>query len=334
MAFIDKISIYLPEKVRTNADISAQFPEWPVEKIASKTGIAERRISAENELSSDMAIKVAEKLFLEYSIDRSTIDFLIICSVSPDYNFPNNSCIVQNALGLRKDIGAFDYNLGCSGYVYGLAMANSFIDTGLAKNVLLITSETITKFINEKDKGNLTLFGDAAAATLLSADEGVCKPSNFMLGTDGGGGSSIIMHRGGMRQPSFSESTESQDQYGNVFDRNYLFMDGPEVFKFTLNTVPPLVKSVLTKANSSIDDMDLFVFHQANGFMLEQLRKFIKIPKEKFYFCIEKTGNTVASSIPIALKEAEKEGRLKKGDKVFLAAFGTGFSWGACILEF
>lgn len=334
MAYIDLISIYFPERVLTNAEISADFPEWPVEKIAQKTGINERRVSAAGELSSDMAIAVGEKFFEEYGLAREDIDFLLICSQSPDYYFPSTASLVQHALGLRKDIGCFDYTLGCSGYLYGLAMANSFIDSGLAKNVLLITSETITKFINERDKGNLTLFGDAATATLLRADGGLCRPSNFSLGTDGGGASKIIMHRGGMRQPGFEQGVVHEDRYGNVFDKNYLYMDGPEVFTFTLNTVPELVSKVLEESDLRKEDVDLFIFHQANRYMLEQLRKFIKIPEEKFYFCLEKSGNTVASTLPIALKQAQQEGRFEKGSKVLLAAFGTGYSWGACVLTF
>lgn len=334
MAYIDKISSYLPETRRTNEQISAQFPEWPVGKIAAKTGINERRISAEGELSSDMAIRAGEIFFEEHDINPTDIDFLIICSQSPDYYFPSTACIVQDQLGLRKNIGAFDYTLGCSGYIYGLAMAGSFLDSGLAENVLLITSEAITKFINEKDKGNLTLFGDAATATFLKRDEGMCSMSDFSLGTDGGGAKNIIMHRGGMRQPGFEEGNEVQDQYGNVYDKNYLYMDGPEVFKFTLNTVPGMVKGVLDKAGLAKEDVDLFVFHQANGFMLEQLRKFMKIPEEKFYICLAGTGNTVASSIPLALEQAHREGRIQKGAKVLTAAFGTGYSWGACVLEY
>ncbi|PTM19951.1 MAG: 3-oxoacyl-ACP synthase [Bacteroidetes bacterium] len=334
MAYIDKISTYFPAQRRTNAEISTKFPEWPVEKIANKTGIHERRISAEGELSSDMAIAVGERFFEEHEVMREEIDFLLICSQSPDYYFPSTACLVQHALGLRREIGGFDYTLGCSGYLYGLAMANSFIDSGLAKNVLLITSETITKFINEKDKGNLTLFGDAATATFLRADGGVCRPSNFSLGTDGGGAQNIIMHRGGMRQPGFKEGVVNEDRYGNVFDKNYLYMDGPEVFTFTLNTVPGMVKRVLAEAGLDKEDVDLFVFHQANGYMLEQLRKFIRIPKERFYFCLKKSGNTVASTIPIALKQAHAEGRLMKGSKVMLAAFGTGYSWGGCVLTY
>lgn len=334
MAYIDKISSYLPEKRRSNQEISTKFPDWQVEKIAAKTGISERRISAPGELSSDMAIRVGEIFFEDHGIKREEIDFLIICSQSPDYYFPSNACIVQEKLGLRKNIGAFDYTLGCSGYIYGLAMANSFLDVGLAKNVLLITSETITKFINEKDKGNLTLFGDAATATFLKREEGICALSNFSLGTDGSGAKNIIMRRGGMRQPSFEKGFELQDQFGNIFNHNYLFMDGPEVFKFTLNTVPPLVKGILLDAGLEKDDMDLFVFHQANGYMLDQLRKLLKIPKEKFYIHLANTGNTVASSIPLALQEAHREGKIPSGSKVMAAAFGTGYSWGGCMMSY
>ena len=192
------------------------------------------------------------------------------------------------------------------------------------------------KFINKEDKGNLTLFGDAASATLVSSEKETKSgvPNHFVLGTDGSGGKNIIMHRGAMRNPDFMDGEVNTDQYGNVFDKNYLYMDGPEVFKFTLNTVPKLISDVLAKSSLSNDDIDLYIFHQANGFMLEQLRKVLRIPKDKFHFCLRTTGNTVASSIPIALKDAQEKQLIKRGSKILLAAFGTGYSWGACILEF
>tara|TARA_B100000497_G_scaffold125029_1_gene160733 strand:- start:237 stop:1247 length:1011 start_codon:yes stop_codon:yes gene_type:complete len=336
MASISNISVYLPERTRTNQEISNLFPEWEVEKIANKTGIESRHISAEHELSSDMAISVGLRFFEEHEITRDQIDFLIICTQSPDYNFPNTACLVQDALGLSKNVGGLDYVQGCSGYIYGLALATSLVDTGIAKNLLLITSETITKFINKEDKGNLTLFGDAASATLVSSEKETKSgvPNHFVLGTDGSGGKNIIMHRGAMRNPDFMDGEVNTDQYGNVFDKNYLYMDGPEVFKFTLNTVPKLISDVLAKSSLSNDDIDLYIFHQANGFMLEQLRKVLRIPKDKFHFCLRTTGNTVASSIPIALKDAQEKQLIKRGSKILLAAFGTGYSWGACILEF
>ena len=336
MAAISNFSVYLPKRTRTNQEISEQFPEWDVEKIANKTGIESRHISAENELSSDMAVSVGKKFFQEHAITRDEIDFLIICTQSPDYNFPNTACIVQDALGLSKNTGGLDFVQGCSGYIYGLALASSLVDSGIAKNILLITSETITKFINDQDKGNLTLFGDAASATLVSSTNSTKSgvPKHFVLGTDGSGGKNIIMHRGAMRNPDFMDGEVSKDQYGNVFDKNYLYMDGPEVFKFTLFTVPKLINDVLSKSSLSNDDVDLYIFHQANGFMLEQLRKALRIPKEKFHFCLRTTGNTVASSIPIAIQDAQEKGLIKKGNKILLAAFGTGYSWGACIVEY
>ncbi|MCF8266991.1 MAG: ketoacyl-ACP synthase III [Ignavibacteriales bacterium] len=333
MAYIKKISYYLPEKILDNQEISRKFPEWSMEKIGQKTGITERRVCGKDELSSDMAVKVAEKFFEEHNIDRAEIDFLLVCSMSPDYPFPANACLVQDLLGMKKSTAAMDYALGCSGYLYGLAVAKGLVDTGISKNLLLITSETITKYIHPEDKSNITLFGDAAAATLISTD-GECSLDNFVLGTDGSGKKHIIMHRGGMRNPSMIEVDEKIDEFGNVRNINYLHMDGPEVFNFTLETVPPLIKEVLEKAKLALEDIDLFIFHQANAFMLEHLRRILKIPKEKFFMCMEHTGNTVASTIPIAMYEAAKQGKIKKGGKVLLAAFGTGYSWGSCILDY
>lgn len=333
MSAIELWSYYLPERRVTNEQLSERFPEWSAQKIAGKTGITERPVSAPGELSSDMAVAAAERLFETHGVDRSSIDFLIICSQSPDYYFPATACQVQDRLGLSKHTGALDITLGCSGYVYSLAVAHGLITSGIAQRLLLITSETITKFIGEQDKGNLTLFGDAAAATLLSSD-GVCRPSGFKMGTDGGGGKHIIMKRGGMRQPGFVDDPLAQDAFGNVRDPNYLHMDGPEVFNFTLGTVPELVGSILAGQGLELSQIDHFIFHQANAFMLEHLRRQLKIPSEKFIFSMEKTGNTVASTLPIALYESWNSGRIQAGDTVLLAAFGTGYSWGGCLLNF
>ena len=328
-AFIKAISYYLPENVLTNEQLSQEFPEWTVEKIASKIGVNERRIVSENETALDMGIKSAEKLFAEYIIDRSQIDFLLFCTQSPDYFLPTSACIMQDKLGLPTTCGALDFNQGCSGFVYGLSLAKGLIAGKIAKNVLLITSETYSKHLHPKDKGNRTIFGDASAATLIST-EGFAEIGEFSLGTDGKGAENLMVKTGGFRG--------KQQQNDLVFDENnfpkssdYLFMDGSEIFNFTSKAVPELVESVLQKNNLTQNEIDLFVFHQANKFMINFLRKQLGIEKDKFYVFMENVGNTVSSTIPIALYEAQKESALERN--VLLAGFGVGYSWGATVLK-
>jgi 3-oxoacyl-[acyl-carrier-protein] synthase-3 len=331
-AKIKAISYYLPEKILTNSELVEAFPEWSVEKVANKIGVSKRHISAENELSSDMAIKAAEILFSEQQIDRSTIDFIILCTQSPDYYLPTSACIIQEKLGLNTSTGAFDFNLGCSGFVYGLAMAKGFIKGGIAKNILLLTAETYTKFIHEGDKGNRTIFGDAATATLISTD-GFATIEEFDLGTDGKGAENLIVRTGGLRNQKTGTLGEL-DEFGNIISSDHLFMNGGEIFNFTLDAVPKLMNNVLLKNNLGKDDIDLFVFHQANKYMLNHLRKKLGVEEEKFYYFLENVGNTVSSTIPIALYEAMKENKIHVGSNVLLAGFGVGYSWGGTILKY
>lgn len=305
-----------------------------MDKIGTKTGISERHITAPDEFSSDMAVTVAEQLFREYNIDRNTVDFLLLCTQSPDYFLPTTACVLQDRLKLSTSAGALDFNLGCSGFVYGLGLAKGLISGGMAKNVLLITSETYSKFIHPKDKSNLTIFGDAAAATLISASSGQCTMSSFVFGTDGTGAENLIVKQGGLRYPVQQNSEDIIDEFGNVRNDRNLYMNGSEIFNFTIESVPILTMQVLQKASLSIDEVDLFVFHQANKYMLNHLRKKIGIPEEKFFVFMEHCGNTVSSTIPIALYEAHKAGKIHPGAKVMLAGFGVGYSWAGCILEY
>jgi 3-oxoacyl-[acyl-carrier-protein] synthase III len=333
MGFIKAISYYLPTAILTNEKLNLSFPEWDVNKISSKTGISDRHIAGKEEFSSDMAVKAAEKLFVEHGIDRNSIDFLLLCTQSPDYFLPTTACIVQHKLSLPTSAGALDFNLGCSGFVYGLALAKGLITGGIAKNILLITSETYSKFIHPKDKSNLTIFGDAAAATLVSADTGFCSIGNFEMGTDGGGAENLIVKNGGMRY-RVASAEDIADEYGNVKNDNNLYMNGTEVFNFTAEAVPGLIEKTLQKNDITADDVHLYIFHQANKYMLGHLRKKIKIPEEKFFIFLEGCGNTVSSTIPIALQQAVLQSRATKGCKVVLAGFGVGYSWAGCSLNF
>lgn len=328
-AYIKGIAYYLPEAVLTNEELVEQFPEWTVDKISKKVGISERHVTTNEETAGDMAIKAAEKLISEKEIDRSIIDFVLLCTQSPDYHLPSTSCIIQDKLGLSTKCGAFDFNLGCSGYEYGLAVAKGLIVGGIAKNVLLLTAETYTKYIHPQDKGNRTIFGDGATATLIS-DSGFAEIGEFCLGTDGSGAEQLIVKTGCARQFKPIEDY-SVDEEGGIHSSDHLYMNGKAIFDFTSDVVPPLIDETLQKNGLSMDDVNLFVFHQANKYMINYIRKLMSIDKERFYIHMENVGNTVSSTIPIALCEAKKEGKLK--GSIVLAGFGVGLSYGAVVLH-
>jgi 3-oxoacyl-[acyl-carrier-protein] synthase-3 len=323
-AAIAAVEYHLPFKRLTNDDLAAEFPEWGAEKIAQKTGIQARHIAQADELSSDLAVEAARKLFAAGAARADEIDFLLLCTQTPDFALPTTACLLQHRLGLPTTVGALDFNLGCSGYVYGLSLAKGLIETGQARRVLLLTAETYSKLLDPADKTVRTIFGDAAAATLVVAEEGTAPGSigPFVFGTDGAGGSNLVCHKGGFRG-------EAAEAAGHAA----LWMNGPEMFNFTIKVVPDSVQRLLTMAGMKEDDVDLFVFHQANRYMLDYLRKKLGVPAEKFVVAMEESGNTVSCTIPIALHTAQREGRLRSGDRVMLLGFGVGYSWGATLIQ-
>lgn len=327
-AYIQDIAYYLPTMVLTNEQIAEKFPEWSAEKVAGKVGITERHIAADNETATDMAQKAAEQLFAQ-GVDKSQIDFVLLCTQSPDYFLPSSACILQDKLGLSQDCGAFDFNLGCSGYEYGLAVAKGLIVAGIAKNILLLTAETYTKYIHPQDKGNMTIFGDGATATLVST-EGFAEIGEVVVGTDGSGAENLIVRTSAARCKAMANKA-MQDEDGNIVSDDHLYMHGGNVFNFTADVVPDMVEKLLNKSGLQQDDVNLWVFHQANKYMINYLRKLLDIDKEKFYIFMEKVGNTVSSTIPIALCEARKEDKLH--GNVLLAGFGVGLSWGGVMLK-
>lgn len=328
-AYIKAIEYYLPENVLTNLEIVERFPEWSAEKVAGKVGITERHISGDNETAADMAYMAAERIFSINDGLRKQVDFLLLCSQSVDYKLPSSSCILQHRLGLNTACGAFDFNLGCSGYEYGLAVAKGLIISGIAKNVLLLTAETYTKYIHPEDKGNMTIFGDAATASIISTD-GFAEIGEFVLGTDGSGAENLIVKTKGARNPNVTGLQKTDDNGNPIWD-DFLYMNGGAIFDFTSDVVPTMTEQLLKKEKLSQNDVDLWVFHQANKYMINYLRKLMLIDKDKFYVYMDKVGNTVSSTIPIALVEARKQGRLH--GNVLLAGFGVGLSWGATIIR-
>lgn len=331
-AYIKAVSYYLPPDILTNEDLVEEFPEWNVDKVAGKVGVNIRHLAASDETAGDMARKAALALFEEYHVCPDEIDFLILCTQSPDYFLPSTACILQHRLGLRTDIGALDYNLGCSGCIYGLAMAKGLIAAGIAGNVLLLTAETYNKYLHPSDKSNRSIFGDGAAACLVST-EGIAEIGNFVLGTDGSGAGHLMLKTGGARQKK-PTGLSVEDEEGHIWHDDYLYMNGGAIFNFTLNTVSELVKQVLNKNAMRQESIDYYVFHQANKFMLDTIRKICALPKDQFYINIENTGNTVSSTVLIALKDCLDRGVIHTGMKVMISGFGVGLSWGGCILNF
>jgi len=332
MAYIKAISYYLPEKVITNEELVKEFPEWSVEKVARKVGVDSRHLASENETAGDMAEKAARKLFKEYQIDPKSVDFLMLCTQSPDYFLPSTACLLQDRLGIPTTAGAFDYNLGCSGCIYGMAVAKGLIAAGIAKNVLLLTAETYNKYLHPSDKSNRSIFGDGAAACLISTD-GFAEIGDFSLGTDGGGANNLIVKTGAARHKDVTGKSV-EDEEGHIWYDDFLYMNGGNVFNFTLDTVPSMMNDILVKNGLEKEKIDYYIFHQANKFMLSTIRKVCVLPKEKFYINLATTGNTVSSTVLIGLRDCIDNKKIKAGDTVMITGFGVGLSWGGTVLYF
>jgi 3-oxoacyl-[acyl-carrier-protein] synthase-3 len=334
-ARICEIEYELPERVLDNQMLADEFPEWDVDKIFQKTGISERRIVAEDETASDLAFRACEKLLAKSGTAREEIDCLIYCTQSPDYVLPATACILQHRLRLPQHCAAFDFNQGCSGFIYGLGLAKGFIESGQCKNVLLVTAETYSRYINPKDKSVRTLFGDAAAVTLIKAcEEQAPYLDRFRYGSDGAGAENLIVPMGAARRPFAAEAVpvEYADDSGNVRSDANLYMNGSAIFEFSMTRVPALFASLFDE-QFKVEDADLFVFHQANQFMLEALRRRLKLAPEKFISEFKHCGNTVSCSIPIALKESLEKGQIRPGSVITAIGFGVGYSWGGCVIR-
>ena len=327
------IAYHLPPRVETNADLQRQNPDWRMDDVYAKSGIAQRHIAAEGETASDLGYQAAVALLDRRLVPPEEIDYVLLCTQSPDYFLPTGACVLQQRLGLGKHVGALDFNLGCSGFVYGLQIAQSLVASESARNVLLITADTYSKYIHPKDRTVRTLFGDGAAATLVGRATGRGRIGTFLVGTDGKGAENLIVPAGCSRLPRSAETSEEvTDEAGCTRSKQDLFMDGPAIFTFAISVVPRAVKNHLANASISQDEIDWFVYHQANRYMLEHLAKRSKIPLDKMVIDVHDIGNTVSASIPIALQRGVEEGKIEPGHRLLLVGFGVGYSWAACDL--
>ena len=328
---IAAVSYVLPEPRLTNEDLVRDFPDWNVEKIAAKTGIGSRHVLEPERYTSDLAADALRALIAEHAVDPATIDYLIVCTQTPDLLMPGVAQQVHGALGLPDTCGAADVNLGCSGYVYSLGLATGLIASGQAERVAVVTADTYTRLLNPADRSVRTLFGDGASATLVT-DGGSGRLHGFVYGTDGGGGGALTVPGGGLRSsspyPASTPAARGLEPSG--FD---LHMDGPEIFTFTLRVVPPLVARVLERAGVEAGEVDTWIFHQANAYMLSHLRRKLAIPEERFVVDMSDVGNTVSSTIPIALTRAIASGRVAAGSRSVLLGFGVGLSWAGVVVD-
>lgn len=318
---ISNISYYLPANEEDLNVLKVDNSNWDISKIYEKTGINKRWISNSDETACDLAVIAANKLFNSCSVPRQDVDLLIFISQSPDYFLPTTACIIQDRVGLPNNCMAFDVNLGCSGFVYALSIAGSLLDSGVANKGLILCSDTYTKFISKDDRTCRPIFSDGAAAILVEKSD-IKSIGPFIFGTDGSGFDRLIVKNGGMR--NFSKNNSQ-----NIT----LEMNGSSVFLFTMNEIPKLINKVLDKAELNIKDLDLIIFHQASKFVIDNLIEKLSLDRNKVFINYEFIGNTVSASIPIALKDACDQNRLKNGDKIMLVGFGVGLSWGAAIVD-
>jgi len=333
-AIIVDIATEVPSRVLTNAELGKNNIGWTADEILAKTGISERRISAKDECASDLAVRAAEKLFNKGKVKRDQIDYVLFCTQSPDYFLPTTACIIQERLGLPRTCGAFDFNLGCSGYVVGLSLAKALIESNQAQCVLLLTGETYSKFIHPQDRSVCTLFGDGASATVIQSDSSASSGlDQFLTGTDGRGWKSLIVPAGGMRSPHTLETAQTRvDEDGNTRSEDNLYMNGREIFRFALQAVPQTVKQLLDRAKLNEADIDFVILHQANRFMLDELVKRLRFPQGKVPYEFADVGNTVSTTIPIVLERMVTQGKLKSGQRLLLLGFGVGYSWAGGII--
>jgi 3-oxoacyl-[acyl-carrier-protein] synthase-3 len=326
-ASIGPIAVHLPDRIETNDQLAAEFPRWDLDLIFSKTGIARRHIAEPDECASDLGVKAAEKLFHRYDIDPHSIDFLLLCTQTPDYPLPTTSCMMQQRLGMRTTSGALDFNLGCSGFVYGLALADGLIRTGSIRRALLVTAETYTKYIHRDDRSLRTIFGDGAAATLIEAGDRETL-SAFEYGTDGSGADTLLVTEGGARPADKAHQPRHRQRW-----KSQLYMDGPALLNFSMAAIPELIGNVLKKAQLDYQDVDLFLLHQATLKMLQQLQERLGLDNARLPIVMENCGNTVSSTIPILIDDLRRQGTLKAGMRNMLVGFGVGWSWAGCMWD-
>lgn len=330
---IERIASYLPDSLLTNAMLHEENPDWDMVSVADKAGVEVRHIARADETALDLSMRACERLFASSPESKSTVDAILFCTQTPDFLMPGNAHVLHAQLGLGDRVLAFDYNLACSGYIYGLALAHSILQSSLASKVLLVTADTYSKHINVKDRSARVLFGDGAAATLLSRGGERNQLQSFSLCTHGREYQKFYIPAGGARCPRSGETAvENTDRNGNRRTGEQIHMDGMGVWSFINSAVPAHIRTFLEEHSLRLDDIDHFVFHQASKMTLDSLIRVLGIPPEKAYRMMSETGNLVSASIPLVLEQLFAENRFTPGDRVLLCGFGVGLSYGSALL--
>lgn len=323
------IEYHLPEKIISNLEFADKFPEWKIDQAVDRVGVIERRYAHEKETALDLAEIAVHKLFKKHPQLSETVDGVIFCTQSPDYIMPSNSFLIQKIFNLRKNLIAFDFNLACSGYIYGLMIASSLIKTGMCKNILLITGDTYSKYLREDDRSTRLLFGDGASVSwigesnLSTPEPLISKFIDFQCSSDGAGWDKFIIKSGGSRTSSADVDIE----------QSKIYMNGLQVLNFVNSKVTVQIKEILHKNLMTANTIDLYLFHQASKLALDSLANYFKIPNDKTFSNLAKIGNTVSSSIPILIKDYFDSHQIEKESNVLISGFGVGFSWGSLLAK-
>jgi 3-oxoacyl-[acyl-carrier-protein] synthase-3 len=332
MRIVD-IAVGLPDAVLTNEQMCVENPEWDMTKVAGRSGVLSRHIAAAGETALDLALAACRHLLSRSPDLLTVVDGLIMCTESEDYPLPPDGCVLHGLLGLRQDCFVTDINLACSGFAYELALARGLMATGMCHNILLVTAETYSKKINPRDRSSRVLFGDGAAVTWLSDNPGPGNVVDVLCATDGTEYDKFVIPAGGDRMPiSADTALEHEDDNGNWRSQQDIHMDGLGILTFATAKVPKQVKELLHRNQLTVDDIDLFVFHQASALVLDSLARLLRIPPGKVFTNLEQLGNTVSSSIPIALHDALGDHLIKPGSRVLISGFGVGLSWASALL--
>ena len=321
-ARISALGVHVPERVLTNEEISRTLDtsdEW----IMSRTGIRERRIARDDQAASDLGEVAARRCLESAGLGADELDLVIVTTISPDHIMPATASIVAHKIGATR-AGAFDVQAGCTGFVYGLAIATAFVSANIYKNVLVLGAEVLSKMLDWEDRGTCVLFGDGAGAVLVQpTDNG--SIFSFDLGNDGSGAADLLVPAGGSRMPATHKTVDDH--------AHTMHMTGSEVFRFATRTVAESCEKVLGDANLTVEDVDLFVPHQANIRIIESASRRLGFTERQVFANLDRYGNTSCASIPICLHEASQTGRLKKGDTLLMAGFGAGLTWGSCLTK-
>ncbi len=332
---IKEIRVALPAQIIGNDEIATREPNWDMTRVQQKTGVRSRHFARDGETAYDLALTACRELLAQNSGLTDKIDAVIFCTQSPDYIMPPNACLLHKELDLKDQVAAFDFNLACSGFPYGLAIADGFLKAKTARHILLVTADTYSKFISPQDRSVYSLFGDGAAVTWLTESSDERGLIDLSLATFGRDYPSFMIEAGGCRLPRSEKTAElKSDIAGNRRSQNHIAMKGQAVLDFVKSKVPAQVDELLLRNGLKLSDIDLVIPHQASATALDELRMHLKLPAERFFQNLGLVGNTVSASIPIALKEALEGGRIKTGHTVLLIGFGVGLSYASAILKY